>query len=424
MDTYVDGLNILRDYIFATEVRLFCPQSTPLILIPYIDINNLSAPEPKRPPQPSTPPPAETKRSKEPKAPEPEKPQPNPPIIRQLTADSILPTYISRRAYNGDPSAPVEQIPVQAPKKAGGSRSDRRSQPDAGTVRKHSKTQAAPPLPTPPRENVEAMLKDFYEKAKDAAQKLQEAEHELRKTRYNPKFTGEAADGGKKTPINSHKGHDKHRPVTPIEPQLPPKKSGHEKAIDDETSHLLTRLQSILNYALMIMTESKKMVKSADAKILLAVDKIHKKETASAETLLEYIHRQIEMEEPIREALVYDGNQFGLSLNQFFKTDMDTNDVSLPQLTRTTPYEDFMKICPDKENISYEDLQKGIIYGVERSYGKEYVDRRWYQLVSDEIIASANQIIKPKLDTFPDGVNIYDVQLDWNDPVKAMGNPP
>ena len=139
--------------------------------------------------------------------------------------------------------------------------------------------------------------------------------------------------------------------------------------------------------------------------------------------LIEYTRSQIENEEPIRQALVFTNGRFALSCDQFVWVEQSS--LQQPAPIKTSFYEEHKKLSSPDGKISYDDLQKAVTLSVERSHGKDLVNKDWYSLDSDELINAATHIISPDLGKqLPDGVNISDVQMDWDVALKALGNPP
>ncbi|XP_055336001.1 uncharacterized protein LOC129586685 isoform X2 [Paramacrobiotus metropolitanus] len=421
VDTYIDSLNVMRDYIFATQAKFLGAQSGIIVSIPYIDINNLSV-DTRRPPPTLTPTFADSKKPKDPKAPEPEKPTAsmNSTLLRPLNRDPLLPTYIARKINAPEP--PSMQLPTAEPppsqnKKLGGAKVDRKSQPDA--VRKHSKTQALVVGPPPPRDNVEeVMLREIFDKVKEAVRKIEDSEQETRKALT---LALQKPEDPRKTPGLHAKGHDKSRPASPVAEAAPPQRSTHEKAIEDESAFLLARLETILNCAVGTVSELKKMIKTVDTGVTAKIDEVYKRELVSAALLAEFIHAQIENELPIDHALAYQKNHFILAEDEHFHMESDPELFSNPANSHMSLYEEFLKICNTSDKLVCEDLQKAFIYGAERSYGKGLVSRRWNSLDSDELNSAAtHQIACRTHSKVPDGVNIQSAEMQWHDVSRLM----
>ncbi|GAV03549.1 hypothetical protein RvY_13952 [Ramazzottius varieornatus] len=437
LDTYVDALSILRDYISVVEFRLLGVQVTAAVTIPFVELLPLD--DGRRTARSLTPIGSEGRKGKgtaqehekEKEKSKTEQGQQPVTTYRPLTQEAITPWFVPRKILVGDVTARLEQGATKKPPPA---RADRRSQGavDAGPLtRKHSKVQASSPQP---REDIEEfMLKDVLEKAKEAVTKLQDSEQEARRNRYNVRVPEEATvvhPGAKKAPAAvaaAGKGAAaaKGQLAPPVSADAGPSItfSGHETAINQETAHVLSRLEGIVAYGAAIIAEIRKVAKTLDTKIVQSVDDNCRKELASAAMLIEYIKSQIENEEPIQQALVYLDHRFCLSCDQFVRIEEPARQEAAPR--RSTFYDEYRKLSSPDGKVSYDDLQKAIILSVERSHGKDLVHKDWYSLDSDDLINAAHHTIIPDLDKLlPDGVNIADVQVQWNVALQALGNPP
>lgn len=258
-------------------------------------------------------------------------------------------------------------------------------------------------------------------KAREAVLKIQETEQEMRKNRCNTRLPEDTTQEKKNAP-------QKPQPVAPPKTTVPPSGteiaalSAHEQCIHDESSYLILRLESIHNYAVMIISDVKKLARVLNEKITETIEKNYQMEEASATTLMDYIHAQIENEEGIPQAIMFNENRFQLSVDQFVRTIPKDMTMMPSQLDRMTLYGELSKMFPDCNDIIYEDLQRIIVYVVERSYGSDLVDRGWQLMDSDELIAAT--LVNLRMDKVPDGVNVCDVQVNWKSVLKVLANPP
>ena len=194
-------------------------------------------------------------------------PQPPPTAFRPLTMEPISPGYVARKVLVTELAARLDQ---GASKKPAPSKTERKSQVNvdmSSLTRKHSRVQASSPQS---RDDIEEfMLKDVLEKAKDVVTKVQETEQDARRNRYNVKTPEEptVVHPGIKKPGGAAAGKGgaaaaKGQPAPPVSPDARPSItfSGHERAINEETSHILSRLDGIVAYGSAIIAEIRKVV--------------------------------------------------------------------------------------------------------------------------------------------------------------------
>ncbi|OQV17509.1 hypothetical protein BV898_08442 [Hypsibius exemplaris] len=432
LDIYVDSLNLLRDFVSTTEYHLIGCQLSNFISIPYIELTAVVDHTAKKWVIPSITPPGSEAKKLRPLEVEKEKAStvPAPVVLRSLTLDPVVPDFISRKNFAAEAVAQLDQA-SNGVKRTGTTtnKSDRRSQINVElttVTRKHSKIQAGGAATS--REDIEElMLKDVMEKAKEAVLRIQETQQEARKVKYNTSFPVDPSLAKKPAPSKPALPPGKTNANQMLSEAIPPAVlSSHERAINDETTHLFLRLETICNYAVMLINDIRKVAKSLDTKIVQSIDENYRSEIGSAAMLIEYIHAQIENEEPIKQAIVYYENRFTLSVGQFVRTNPPPPDGSLLLLGVDKPslYEELRRCCADGDEMVYEELQRAIVAAVEKSYGSDLVDRGWQMLDSDELAAAAAAMFKPRSDHFPDGVNVSHVQMDWKSVLNVLGNPP
>ena len=148
------------------------------------------------------------------------------------------------------------------------------------------------------------MLKNVIEKAKEVVLKVQEREQEARRNKCNTYLPEDPAlvkkPGAPQKPAAAAPKGNNALPAAAdaIPPAL---LTGHEHAINEEAANLILRLETISNFAAMIVGDVKKVSKALDTRIVQSIEETHRAEMISAGMLVDYVHAQIENEQPIRQ---------------------------------------------------------------------------------------------------------------------------